>query len=242
VGAPGEGAAVHDVPFDRPPVARRLRPGYAPRVARSASLEEPSSGGVPSGGATSEGAKRASFRALRSDHVTLHSIREDNFAEVRAMFDGYPDSPYMLSELEANYRPEYDEQHRQTVFGFYTTVRGKLAGASLLGISSFAEARGFTGADTFVHMRGRGVAPASKPALYHLGFALLGLNRIETGCFASNVASRRSLAKTPGLAYEGTLRQYARNTAGVFEDELRFAIVRADWLAHYGKTRVDVLV
>lgn len=158
------------------------------------------------------------------------------------MFAGYPDSPYMSSELEQNYRPEYDEQQRQTVYGFYTTVRGELAGASLLGISSFAEARGFTGADTFVHMRGRGVAPASKPALYHLGFALLGLNRIETGCFVSNVASRRSLEKTPGLFYEGTLRQYARNATGVFEDELRYAIVRSDWITLYGKTRVDVLL
>jgi ribosomal-protein-serine acetyltransferase len=181
------------------------------------------------------------FRSLRSGAVTLHRIREDNLAQVRAMFGGYPDSPYMLSELEANYRPEYDEQHRQTVYGFYTLVRGELAGASLLGISSFAEARGFTGADTFLHMRGRGVAPASKPALYHLGFSLLGLNRIETGCFASNVASRRSLEKTPGLIYEGTLRQYARNAAGVFEDEHRYAIVRTDWLSFYGNQRVEVL-
>jgi RimJ/RimL family protein N-acetyltransferase len=172
--------------------------------------------------------------------VTLHRIREDNLSAVRAMFGGYPDSAYMLSELQANYLPEYDEQHRQTMFGFYTLLRGELAGASLLGISSFAEARGFTGADTFVHMRGRGVAPASKPVLYYLGFALLGLNRIETGCFASNLASRRSLEKTPGLVYEGTLRQYARNTAGVFEDEHRFAIVRGDWLSLYGNVRVDV--
>lgn len=181
------------------------------------------------------------FRALRCGDVTLHRIHEDNLDHVRARFAGYPDSPYMASELENNYRPEYDEQHRQTVFGFYTTHRGELAGASLLGISSFNEARGYTGADTFVHMRGKGIAPASKPALYHLGFALLGLNRIETGCFASNVASRRSMEKTPGLVYEGTLRQYARNAAGVFEDEHRFAILRSDWLALYGKLTVEVL-
>jgi ribosomal-protein-serine acetyltransferase len=206
-------------------VAPVSQSGYAARVARSPSLEEHG---------------RPAFRALRSGDVTLHRIDEDNFGDVCAMFGGYPDSPYMLSELEANYRPEYDEQHRQTLFGFYTTLRGELAGASLLGISSFLEARGFTGADTFVHMRGRGVAPASKPALYHLGFALLGLNRIETGCFASNLASRRSLEKTPGLVYEGTLRQYARNAAGVFEDERRFAIVRCDWLALYARARVEV--
>ncbi len=182
------------------------------------------------------------FRALRCGDVTLHRIHEGNLPEVRASFAGYSDSPYMLSELDGNYRPEYDDQRRQTLFGFYTTVRGELAGASLLGISSFTEARGFTGADTFVHMRGRGIAPASKPALYYLGFALLGLNRVETGCFASNVASRRSMEKTLGLVYEGTLRQYARNAAGVFEDEHRFAILRSDWLALYGNVRVDVLL
>jgi ribosomal-protein-serine acetyltransferase len=184
---------------------------------------------------------RLAFRALQVGDITLHRIDEDNLAKVRTMFLGYPDSAYMLSELDANYRPEYDEQYRQTVFGFYTLLRGELAGASLLGIGSFAEARGFTGADTFVHMRGRGIAPASKPALYYLGFALLGLNRIETGCFVSNVASRRSLAKTPGLVFEGTLRQYARNPSGVFEDEHRFAILRRDWLALYARAEVEVL-
>jgi ribosomal-protein-serine acetyltransferase len=184
---------------------------------------------------------RLAFSALRCGAVTLHRISAANLAEVRARFSGLGDSAYMLAELEANYRPEYDDQHRQTVFGFYATLEGALAGASLLGISSWNEARGFTGADTLMHMRGRGVAPASKPALYYLGFALLGLNRIETGCFASNVASRRSMEKTPGLAYEGTLRQYARNASGVFEDEHRYAILRSDWIRLYAATRVEVL-
>jgi ribosomal-protein-serine acetyltransferase len=184
---------------------------------------------------------RLAFSALRCGAVTLHRISAANLAEVREQFDGFGDSAYMLAELEANYRPEYDDQHRQTVFGFYSTLDGVLAGASLLGISSWNEARGYTGADTLMHMRGRGVAPASKPALYYLGFAMLGLNRIETGCFASNVASRRSMEKTRGLAYEGTLRQYARNASGVFEDEHRYAILRSEWIRLYAATRVDVL-
>jgi ribosomal-protein-serine acetyltransferase len=184
---------------------------------------------------------RLAFSALRCGAVTLHRISAANLAEVHEMFGGYADSPYMLAELDVNYRPEYDDHGRQTVFGFYAMLGGELAGASLLGISSWSEARGFTGADTLLHMRGKGVAPASKPALYYLGFALLGLNRIETGCFASNVASRRSMEKTPGLAYEGTLRQYARNASGVFEDEHRYAILRSDWVRLYSSTRVEVL-
>jgi ribosomal-protein-serine acetyltransferase len=185
--------------------------------------------------------QRLGFRALRCGGITLHRIDEDNLHEVRVSFAGLPDSAYMLAELEANYRPEYDDQRRQTLYGFYTTQAGELVGASLLGVSSFAEARAFTGADTLLHKRGQGIAPASKPALFYLGFALLGLNRIETGCFASNVSSRRSMEKTPGLVYEGTLRQYARNAAGVFEDEHRFAIVRSDWIALYGRTPIEVV-
>jgi ribosomal-protein-serine acetyltransferase len=187
------------------------------------------------------GDPRLAFGALRAGGVTLHRIHEGNLLDVRVSFAGMPDSAYMLAELDLNYRPDYDEQQRQTVYGFYTTLRGELVGASLLGISSFSEARGFTGADTLVHRRGQGIAPASKPALFYLGFALLGLNRIETGCFASNVASRRSMEKTPGLAYEGTLRKYARNAAGVFEDEHRFAIVRSDWITLYGRTPIEVV-
>jgi RimJ/RimL family protein N-acetyltransferase len=184
---------------------------------------------------------RLAFRALRCGDLTLHRIHEANLARVRELFATMPEAGYLLAELEANYRPEYDEERRQTLFGFYSTLGGQLAGASLLGVSSWLEARGFTGADTFVHMRGRGVAPASKPALYYLGFAVLGLNRIETGCFASNLASRRSLEKTPGLVYEGTLRQYARNAAGVFEDEHRYAILRSDWVTLYRDVGVEVV-
>jgi ribosomal-protein-serine acetyltransferase len=190
---------------------------------------------------SSHAGARLDFRGLRCGALVLHRIDERNLPDVRLMFAGLPDSAYMLAELTANYQPEYDDERRQTLFGFYTTLRGELVGSCLLGISSFAEARGFTGADTLVHRRGQGIAPASKPALFYLGFALLGLNRIETGCFASNVASRRSMEKTPGLLYEGTLRKYARNAQGVFEDEHRFAIVRSDWITLYGRTAIEVL-
>ena len=56
-----------------------------------------------------------------------------------------------------------------------------------------------------------------------------------------NTASRRSLEKTPGLVFEGTLRQYGRNAAGEFEDERRYAILRRDWLDLYRNVAVEVL-
>jgi ribosomal-protein-serine acetyltransferase len=181
------------------------------------------------------------FRALRAGPITLHRITQANTDSVLAMCCGYADSDYMLGEIRRSYLPAYDDQGRQLVYGFYTTLDDQLAGGSLLGISSFAAARGYTGADTLLHMRGRGVAPGSKPHLFYLGFHLLGLNRIETDCLASNTASRRSIEKTPGMIYEGTLRSYARNPQGNFEDEYRYAILRHDWLRFYAPGEIEVI-
>src|SRR5262245_37077549 len=121
------------------------------------------------------------FRALHCGTIMLHRITEANFQDVLGLFSGFADSDYMLNELKTSYQPDYDKQGRQTLFGFYTTLDGVPAGGSILGISSWPDARGFTGADTLTHMRGQGVAPGSKPHLFYLGFELLGLNRIETG-------------------------------------------------------------
>src|SRR5438067_694131 len=181
------------------------------------------------------------FTALRCGRITLHLITEANRHKVRRMFDALPDSDWILREFDASYLPQYDPQGRRRKWGFFSTLDGEPAGLSLLGVSSWDDARGYTGADTLAPMRGRGVAPGSKPALFYLGFALLGLNRIETGCFVSNIASRRSLEKTPGLVFEGILREYARNAVGEFEDERRYAILRRDWLDLYRDVAVEVL-
>jgi hypothetical protein len=181
------------------------------------------------------------FSALRQGAITLHRITASNLPLTRALFTGFADSSYLLQEIATSYRPEYDTEGRQTLYGFYSTLYDTLAGASMLGISSWREARGFTGADTLLHMRGRGVAPQSKPLLLYLGFELLSLHRIETGCFVSNLASRRSIEKTPGMCFEGTLRQYARNARGEFEDEHRFAILKQDWLRSYDRSTIEVV-
>ena len=182
------------------------------------------------------------FQALRHGRITLHLINADNFPAVRRMFTGFADSEYMLSELDQSYIPQYDSSGRRILYGFYALLDGELAGASLLGISDWGNLHGFTGADTLLHMRGRGVAPGSKPHLFYLGFHVLGLNRLETGCLVSNTASRRSIEKTPGFVYEGTLRRFARNDSGEFEDELRYSILREDWLKLYNFDEIDVIV
>jgi RimJ/RimL family protein N-acetyltransferase len=181
------------------------------------------------------------FTALRCGGITLRLITEANRDEIRRQFEALPDASWILREFDRSYLPAFDSEGRRRKWGFAATLDGELAGLSLLGISSWEDARGYTGADTLAPMRGRGVAPGSKPHLFYLGFALLGLNRIETGCFASNRASRRSLEKTPGLVFEGVLREYGRNEAGEFEDERRYAILRRDWEELYRDTKVEVL-
>ena len=166
---------------------------------------------------------------MRSGPITLELIEEENLHEVVGMFSAFPDRDTMLQQIEERYRPRFDSDGRRNLWGFYSLLGGELAGLSLLGVSSWADLRGYTWADTLMHMRGRGVAPDSKPALFYLGFHLLGLNRIETGCFASNPSSRRSIEKTPGFVFEGTMREHTRNSHGELEDELRYAILKRDW-------------
>ena len=110
-----------------------------------------------------------------------------------------------------------------------------------MGVSSFKHKRGYTGADTLPEMRGKSVAPGSKPHLFYLGFEILGLNRIETGCFVSNTASQRSIEKTLGFQFEGTLREYALNVQSEFEGERRYAILRKDWQKLYDKNLIEIV-
>ena len=178
---------------------------------------------------------------LHSDAITLYLINEDNATTVSNMFKGFPDSEEMVNELNKNYLPEY-ENSKRTKFGFYTMFNGVLAGMSLLGVDSFTERKGYTGADTFLHMRGKGVAPGSKPHLFYFGFEILGLNRLATGCLISNVASKRSIEKTPGFIFEGISRESGLNDEGELEDEYLYAILRKDWLRLYDKSHVKVIV
>ena len=180
------------------------------------------------------------LKALRFDSITLHLINEENLGDVNNMFKGFPDSNELLQEIEEHYVPEY-EDGRRIKYGFYAMLGNELAGLSLLGIDSWKERKGYTGADTLMHMRGLGVAPRSKPHLFYLGFEILGLNRLETGCLVSNMASKRSIEKTPGFQFEGITRESGLNDIGEFEDEYIYAILRRDWVKLYDKSLVTVI-
>ena len=180
------------------------------------------------------------LKALYSDSITLYPINEDNLDEVKAMFSGYPDSPELLFEIEHHYRPEYENGKRMK-YGFYAMTDGKLAGMSLLGVDEWATLKGYTGADTLLHMRGNGIAPRSKPHLFYFAFEVLGLNRLATGCLITNTASKRSIEKTAGFQFEGIARESGLNDKGELEDEYLYAILKSDWLKLYDKTQVSLI-
>lgn len=181
------------------------------------------------------------LKSLRSGQIELHRITMENLPHLRAMLENEPDSEEIIEELEESYLPKYDEQNRLTMYGFYIFKSGKLAGLSLLEVDTWDDARGNTGADILPHMRGQGIAPASKVHLFYLGFELLGLNRIDTGHIVSNRASQRSIEKTPGFKLEGHLREYERNDQGQFEDTLYYGILRRDWLELYKDKVVEAV-
>ncbi len=181
------------------------------------------------------------IKSLYSGQLDLHRISFENLDQVRAMLQNEPDSEELVEELDESYLPKYDSQNRLTLYGFYIFKAGKLAGLTLLEVDSWEDARGNTGADILPHMRGQGIAPASKVHLFYLGFELLGLNRIDTGHGVSNHASQRSIEKTPGFRMEGVLREYARSPEGEFEDTLYYGILKRDWRELYQGIAVEVV-
>ena len=181
------------------------------------------------------------FKGLRSGDLTLHLIEKSDQAYLSNLLRKYEESAYFLDELEKSYLPRFDDSGRRTKYGFYIMLAGELAGLCLLGISNWEHRRGYTGADILPHMRGRNIAPMSKPLLFYLAFEILDLNRVETGCLASNASSRKSIEKTKGMQYEGTLREYNRKADGRYEDDLRYAILRRDWLELYDKSVIEVI-
>ena len=185
--------------------------------------------------------KPTEFKGLYSGDLTLYLIDKSNIQNLEDCLRRNDDSDYFIDELHSSYIARYDDNGLRTKYGFYSVLAGDVAGMSMLGISSWKNSRGYTGADTLSHMRGRGIAPMSKPLLFYLAFEILNLNRVETGCLVSNTSSKRSIEKTKGFILEGTLREFGRNVDGHFEDELRYGILKSDWELLYDKSSINVI-
>lgn len=181
------------------------------------------------------------FTAMRVGGLTLRLIEPEMLPELIAALAPHPDAAEMEAEIRESYLPEFDTEGRRTQYGFAAERDGVLVGFSLLSVDDWRDQLGSTGADTLAAFRGQGIAPASKPVLFKLGFELLGLHRIETGCVLSNTSSRRSIEKTPGFVYEGIQRERERGPGGEWEDVHFYAILRRDWQRLYDPAEVEVI-
>jgi ribosomal-protein-serine acetyltransferase len=190
--------------------------------------------------ADAEDAAAAGFRTLHVGPLTLRLIEPEMLPELLAAVASDADAEELEYELRNSYLPEFDSEGRRMKYGFAAERGGVVVGFSLLGVDDWHEALGYTGADTLAAFRGQGIAPASKPALFRLGFEILGLNRIETGCAVSNASSKRSIEKTPGFVYEGIQRERERRRDGSFEDVHFYAILRRDWERLYDPAEVRI--
>lgn len=79
--------------------------------------------------------------------------------------------------------------------------------------------------DPSVHGQGLGTEFAA--ALLHLAIDGLGVRRIEAGCFADNLASRRVMEKI-GLRLEGVFREDSLHRSGRWLDGMSWALLAAE--------------
>jgi hypothetical protein len=135
---------------------------------------------------------KGSAKQVCSKHSTLIRSRftsstEENLADVRSLFQGFPDSDEILRELEKSYVPRFAEGVR-TKYGFYAMLENELAGLSLLGISNWKDRRGYTGAGhAAAHARARSCRHAVSRTCFTWRSRSSGIESRETGCFVSNL-------------------------------------------------------
>lgn len=165
-------------------------------------------------------------------------INDENKKYLHQQFLNSDESDYFCNELTRVSNARVDANDRRTRYGFYTLYEDQLAGLNLLGISNWEKKIGYTGVDVLPHLRGRGIAPATKPLLFYLGFELLKLELIETGCLVSNLSSKRSIEKTKGFQYVGILKDYHQHEDGRLEDEYRYFITRPVWEKEYSSIQI----
>lgn len=79
--------------------------------------------------------------------------------------------------------------------------------------------------DPAVHGRGLGTEFAA--ALLGLAFDGLGVRRVEAGCFADNLASRRVMEKI-GLRLEGHFREESLHRSGRWLDGMSYALLASE--------------
>ncbi|MCC9881081.1 GNAT family N-acetyltransferase, partial [Streptococcus agalactiae] len=74
---------------------------------------------------------------------------------------------------------------------------------------------------------GQGIVPEAASALVEIGFTLLGLHKIELGCYDYNKQSQ-AVARKLGFTLEANIRD-RRDAQGKRCGDMRFGLLRSEW-------------
>jgi ribosomal-protein-alanine N-acetyltransferase len=74
---------------------------------------------------------------------------------------------------------------------------------------------------------GQGYCTEAAKELVRYGFEDLGLHRIHSNHFGSNLASGKVMQKV-GMSYEGTRSEHYKKW-GVYEDRVEYGLLARDW-------------
>lgn len=164
------------------------------------------------------------LRPLRIDDATQVAALANNAKISRNMRDGFP-HPYSMKNAE-DFIAYTRKSDPVTIFaiecdGAYVGNVGLHPCEDVYRMS--AEIGYFIGEPFW----NKGIATKAISLAVEFGFDSLGLNRIHAGVFSFNEASVRVLEKC-GFQREGVSRE-AVFKEGAFYDEIRFAILSADW-------------
>lgn len=173
--------------------------------------------------------------ALESDLVRMRSIEQVDIAPIQRLaaakaiakstYVPHPYPPGAAAEFVQNAREQWraDEAY---VFAIIERASEDFAGC--MGIHPLPpHNRAEVGYWIGLPYWGRGLATAALRLIIRFGFEELKLNRIAAGRFSHNPASGRVMQKA-NMRYEGLLRG-ALFHQGTYKDEIRYAILRADY-------------
>ncbi len=174
---------------------------------------------------------------ISTERLVLRDFRPEDVAAVHAYGSDpevvryMPFGPNTEAESQAFLARKLQDQlaNPRTGFGLAITLAasGELIGSCALRVTAPERQEAEIGYVLRRDVWGQGYATEAARALVALGFAHLGMHRIQAYCRVENAASARVLEKA-GMRREGLLREHVM-MHGRWDDSYLYAVVEGDW-------------
>jgi [ribosomal protein S5]-alanine N-acetyltransferase len=179
------------------------------------------------------------YPTLRTDRLVLRAFALEDAADVQRLAGEWEVArmmlhvphPYEDGMAEAwirTHHPAFEAGERLT-FAVVLREEGTLVGSVTAHLNSRdenAEVGYWIGKPYW----GQGYCTEAARELVRYGFEELGLHRIHSNHFGSNVASGRVMQKV-GMTCEGTRREHYKRW-GAYEDRVEYGLLARDWRAY----------